>query len=113
MTVEEQQKARKIEELKQQHGNDLTELEYEGHSFIFRKPKRQEYDRWLQRSNEDRTSAARELAQSCIVSPSAQEMFELIDLYPALLQAPNGFVDVITELAGLSKTGVLATKKKL
>jgi hypothetical protein len=104
---------KQIDELKSIHGKDLVSVEYEGVECVFRKPKRQEYDRWLASSRDDSTVAGRELVQSCVVYPSAVEALAHIDLYPALLAAPGGYVDSITELAGLGKTGVLSTKKKL
>lgn len=104
---------KQVAELKAQHGQDLVSLDFQGTEYVFRKPKRQEYDRWLQRNGEDRITAARELAQACCVAPSAAEMFAAVDAYPAFLQAPGGIVDAVTELAGLTKTGVEATKKKL
>lgn len=104
---------KQIQELKAQHGNDLAEVEFHGQSFVFRKPKRAEYDYWIKKVSEDATQAGRELSQQCIVFPSAAEMFAAIDETPALLRAQNGFVDTITELAGLTKGGILATKKKL
>lgn len=100
-----------IEEWKQKYG-ELVSLEFEGQEFVFRAPRRVEYDRWLSRSKEDSTEAARELAQSCVLT-DAKEMFAAIERKAALLNAPGGFVDAITELAGLEKGGVKTTKKKL
>lgn len=103
--------AAQVEEWKQKHG-ELVCLEFDGQEFVFRAPRRAEYDRWLTRSREDSTEAGRQLAQDCVLT-DAKNMFAAIDTKPALLSAAGGFVDAITELAGLEKGGVKTTKKKL
>lgn len=100
-----------VMDLKGKHGNDLVAVQcHDGSHLIFRKPKRQEYDRWFDRRAENGSVAARELAQSTLVYPERDGMMAVLDAQPALLMCKNGILDAVTELAGL---GGDAVAKKL
>jgi hypothetical protein len=99
----------KIAELKQKHGNDLIMVTApDGTEVVFRPPQRLEYDQWYDKRN-DGSAPARQLAQSCLVYPDRAAMAAVLDRYPYVLQGKDGFIDVITDLAG-ADGGVTAKK---
>ncbi len=101
-----------IAELKTAHGKIGVVTAATGGELVFRKPRRAEYDRWFDKREESPTSAARELAQACLVHPDRDGMIALLDEQPALLMCGNGIIDTLTDLAGVS-TATTAQKKIL
>lgn len=81
--------------------------------FVFRKPKRQEYNRWFDKRRDAPTEAATELAQSCLVHPERAEYIAALDKRPALLMQDQGFLDVCTDLAGADENSPTKPKKKI
>lgn len=93
-----------IEGLKSQHGPDLCGVKTrDGSILVFRRPTRLEYDRWFDTREKSPSSAARELAQSCIVHPGRDAMIAALDAQPALLMCKGGISDALTDLAGLDQ----------
>jgi hypothetical protein len=98
-----------IAQFKSQHGPHLAAVDVGDAVLVFRKPKRQEYDRWFEKRGESPPTAARELAQQCLVHPSFPELMTVLDDKPAVLSGGDGILDAILELAGLG----VSTQKKL
>jgi hypothetical protein len=95
---------KKIAELKAKH-KDLQAVETPNGSLVFRKPSRAEYDRWFDKTQStpgERTAAARELAQSCLVFPDRDGFIAILDEWPALLCAE--VLSACTAGAGLQDT---------
>lgn len=100
-----------IADLKAKHGDNLMQvIAPDGSVCVFRAPKRGEYDRWFDK-RDGGSSVSRELAQSCLVYPDRDGMIAVLDKYPALLVGKGGFVDTITDMAGMTTAG--AESKKL
>lgn len=97
----------KIAELKTAH-KDLVCIEIGGHQLVFRKPKRLEFDQWLD-STATKSQAALALSQQCLVFPTPQEYMAVIEEYPAVVSCKAGIVDTVTDLAG-ADGGVSAKK---
>lgn len=89
-----------IRDLKTKHGDNLAAIDCGDVVLVFRGPTRDEFDRWFDRSSNERTSAARELAQSCVVYPGLDDMRACLDRSPGLLMRKGGILDVVTDLAG-------------
>lgn len=98
-----------IQELKDKHGTDLVAIESKSGPLVFRKPKRQEYDRWYDTQTQNKTQSGRELAQSTCVYPDVPSMFAAIDAQPALLMRRGGIIDSVCDLAGTE--GEISSKK--
>lgn len=98
-----------IAELKTAHGKLGLVTSASGAELVFRKPRRAEYDRWFDKREESPTTAARELAQACLVYPDRDGMIAVLDDQPSLLMCGNGIIDTVTDLAGA--VGGAAQKK--
>lgn len=93
----------KVIELKSKHGDELIEVEAaDGTSLVFRKPRRQEYDRWFDTREDKGSAAARELATACLVEPGYEAFIAVLDRQPAFLMCKGGVLDAITDLAGFA-----------
>lgn len=95
-----------IAELKAAHGSELNAVAVGDATFVFKRPSRVAYDRWIDKHSANKlnqSEAARELVQSCIVFPAAgyEAMIAALDKEPALLL--NEFLDACTSLAGLKE----------
>lgn len=100
-----------VEELKAKHGNDLIGINTaDGTLLVFRKPRRQEYDRWFDERSQSPSQAGRALALSCIAHPSSEELTAALDAYPALLMCEGGIVGSLAELAGADRGSDKAKK---
>lgn len=102
---------KKIAELKDAHGQDLTLVQAGSTQLVFRKPKRQEYDAWFDK-RDNGTQPARELVQACLVYPEREGFIAALDARPALLMARGGPLDAVVKLAG-DITGEDVISKKL
>jgi len=103
--------AKKIEELKANHGNELVLIESRKGPLVFRKPTRAEYDRWRDQVRSDGGNSsqhARELAKATLVHPDESGFDAAINDQPAILC--QEVLDGVCELAGL---GEKVTVKKL
>lgn len=99
-----------IAALKEKHGQHLAAVTVaDGSVLVFRKPKRQEYDHWFEKRESAPQSAARELAQQCLVFPGYDALLSTLDSSPAVLSGNGGIMDALLDLAGLGG----ATQKKL
>ena len=99
-----------IAELKAKHGESLVAVSTpDGTEIVLRKPKRIEYDRWINQSEKDGNVAAMQLAKACRVHPDESIFDSVLEKYPAILRCTNGFVPSIIELAGVGE----AQAKKL
>lgn len=90
----------KIAELKNLHGQKLTAIECGDAVLVFKPPSRAAYDRFVDKkfsAPETISAAARELAQSCLVHPSRDDMVKLLDAYPSLLL--NEVCDALLEMS--------------
>lgn len=96
-----------IEVLKAKHGPLMSVDEH-----IFTRPTRAEYDRFVDDKVAEKPMSvnARQLAQSCIVSPWADFMKDL-DQRPTLLL--NEVLSAILELAGVGGEATKVSVKKL
>ncbi len=89
-----------VDELKLKHG-PLMAVECADKSLlVFRRPKRVEYDTWIDKREESRSASARQLAQSTLVYPDRDTMISALDVEPALLFRPGGIIDAILDLSG-------------
>ena len=102
-----------ISQLKSAHGDELGAVEYDGTMFVFKKPKRQEYNRWFDKRRDAPSEAASELTQSCLVHPAREAFIAALDKRPALLMQEQGFLDVCTDLAGADENAKGKPKKKI
>jgi len=92
----------KIAELKAAHGSELYSVETTSGDFVFKKPTRQAYDRWVDKNSDGkRTEAARELAQACLAVPDYQQLIAALDVEPALLLGE--FLEACLTLAGVKE----------
>lgn len=90
-----------ISDLKDKHG-DISSIEFAGGiEAVFKKPPRQEYNRWYNKRDEDQSGSALILANACLVHPTYQELVQLLDKEPAMLMCKGGVIDAITDLAGV------------
>ena len=99
-----------IATLKESHGSSLMAVEFpDGKILVFRKPTRFEYDRFRDTFNPDgnKVTPIRELAKTCVVHPSEQDLNECLDAYPAVLG--NEIFHVLQDMAGHNLE--IATKK--
>jgi hypothetical protein len=93
-----------VEDLKAKHGPNLCGVKTrDGAVLVFKRPSRQEYDRWFDTRDKAPSSAARELAQACLVYPERNDMIAALEAQPALLMCKGGISDAITDLAGLDQ----------
>jgi hypothetical protein len=95
----------KIAELKEKHGSKLSAVMAPKGVLVFRKPSRAEYDRWSDKTNANRgeaSSAARELAQCCLVTPDRDTFIAILEDAPSLLCGE--ILSAITSMCGLDET---------
>jgi hypothetical protein len=94
-----------ITKIKAQHGDDLRVAETAaGQAFVFKRPSRQAYDRWFDKSDAKPSEAARELAQDCLAFPGWAEFIAALDKQPTFLMGGGGALDAIMQLAGVGES---------
>lgn len=104
-------KEEEVRDLKAKHGDDLIGLETrDGVTLVFRRPNRQEYNRWFDRRDEHPSTAGLELAQSCVVHPGVTELVTSLDRFPALLMCVGGIIPSLADLAGADRGSEKAKK---
>lgn len=74
-----------------------------GSVFVFRKPKRAEYNAWFTMRDQKEIAAGEVLAQQTLVYGGGDALALAYENEPALLLRPDGVVSSIVELAGASR----------
>jgi hypothetical protein len=96
-----------VTDLKAKHGDKLSALECESGDLVFRKPKRADYERFINEVGSDKNklvTAGRNLARSCLVFPEVEgkpdtSAFEAaLDEQPGLLL--SAILPAVHEMAG-------------
>lgn len=93
-----------IASLKAKHPGPLAYVEAEQGELVFRKPTRDEYERFQDKMAADNgnvTRHLRELASCCLVHPNAAALHAAMEAEPALLV--DDIAPLIHELAGMGK----------
>lgn len=101
-----------IAKLKSEHGDVRVITFPDGSEFVFRRPKRSEYDLWQDSKDKEisRSAAARQLAQACLVTPGYGELLAALEQWAGGLLCADGILDTIVTMAG-GLGGVVAVKK--
>ena len=88
-------------ELRQKHGDELKKVRVAGQVFVLRGPSAVEYQRFLDRSIDDkkRMMAVDELTRGCVVFPDAAQADAFFTKKPA---APTALASHVLELAGVT-----------
>ena len=103
MYTEETLTAEAIATIKGQFGSELRAVTTSLGIIVFRKPTREEWDRWQDKNllgKENASRDARELCQSCLAGNcTTPDMLACLDAQPGLLQGP--FMNAVAAMAGL------------
>jgi hypothetical protein len=109
MSDDKDQKAAKAEEqrlyieaLRSKHGR-IGIVDFDDGRFVaLRRPKREEYDSWLDMGGPNASQKVRrQLVEDCRVHPSKEELDAILDDYPAALA--GACMGAVLDLAGLGK----------
>lgn len=102
----------KVSQLKATYGDELRAVETNVGIILFRKPKRDEWDRWQDKnlvSKAEASKDARELCQACLAESTYEEMMLAINDKPGLLQGE--FLTCLLDMAGAMAKDALPVKK--
>ncbi len=93
---------KKAAELKAKHGDDLRVVEAaDGSCFVFKRPSRQAYFRWVDTRENKPSEATLQIANDMIVFPDYGALIAALDKQPALLHGENGVLTAVLQLAGV------------
>jgi hypothetical protein len=101
-----------IAKLKAEHGDVAVANFPDGSQFVFRRPKRAEYDLWQDSKDRDvsRSTSARQLAQACLLTPGYGELLAALEQWAGALLCSDGILDALVGMAG-GIGGVVTVKK--